>query len=78
MTSLAPRLSRAGEILSCSGLARRESRGGHFRDDFPDKDPSFGTFNFVVQQDGDGSMRLSREALPPMPPELSAVIEEMK
>jgi len=66
------------EAIARSALARRESRGGHFRDDFPDKDPSFGTFNFVVQQEGDGSMRLSREALQPMPPELSAVIEEMK
>jgi len=66
------------EAITRSALARRESRGGHFRDDFPDKDPAFGTFNFVVQQDGDGAMRLSREALPPMPGELSAVIEEMK
>src|SRR3954453_1316259 len=66
------------EAIARSALARRESRGGHFRDDFPDKDPSYGTFNFVVQQDGDGGMRLSREALRPMPAELSAVIEEMK
>jgi succinate dehydrogenase / fumarate reductase flavoprotein subunit len=66
------------EAIARSALARKESRGGHFRDDFPDKDPTFGTFNFVVQQDGDGQMRLGREALSPMPPELKAVIEEMK
>ena len=65
------------EAIGRSALARKESRGGHFRDDFPDKDPSYGTFNFVVQQDGD-QMRLSREALAPMPQELKAVIEEMK
>jgi succinate dehydrogenase / fumarate reductase flavoprotein subunit len=65
------------EAIARSALARKESRGGHFRDDFPDKDPSYGTFNFVVRQDGD-QMRLSRESLAPMPQELKAVIEEMK
>jgi len=66
------------EAITRSALARKESRGGHFRDDFPDKDPAYGTFNFVVQQNADGQMSLSREALAPMPPELKAVIEEMK
>jgi succinate dehydrogenase / fumarate reductase flavoprotein subunit len=66
------------EAIARSALARKESRGGHFRDDFPDKDPTYGAFNFVTQQDSDGTMRLSREPLSPMPQELSAVIEEMK
>jgi succinate dehydrogenase / fumarate reductase flavoprotein subunit len=66
------------EAIARSAIARKESRGGHFRDDFPDKDPAYGTFNLVVQQDAGGQMRLSREPLPPMPPELRAVIEEMK
>jgi succinate dehydrogenase / fumarate reductase flavoprotein subunit len=66
------------EAIARSALARKESRGGHFRDDFPDKDPSFGTFNLVVQGERNGEMRLSRETIPPMPQELKAVIEEMK
>jgi len=66
------------EAIARSALARKESRGVHFRDDFPDKDPSFGTFNIVVRLERDGEMRLSQEAIPPMPPELEAVIEEMK
>ena len=66
------------EAIARSALARKESRGGHFRDDFPDKDPSFGTFNLVVHRERDGEMRLSQEAIPPMPPELKAIIEEMK
>ena len=66
------------EATTRSALARKESRGGHFRDDFPDKDPSAGSFNLVVQRDRYGEMRLTREPIPPMPPELKAVIEEMK
>jgi succinate dehydrogenase / fumarate reductase flavoprotein subunit len=66
------------EAITRSALARKESRGGHFRDDFPDKDPAYGLFNFVLRQDADGQMQLTRQALPPMPPELKAVIEEMK
>jgi succinate dehydrogenase / fumarate reductase flavoprotein subunit len=66
------------EAIARSALARKESRGGHFRDDFPDKDPAFGAFNLVVQRESNAEMRLSREMIPPMPPELKAVIEEMK
>jgi succinate dehydrogenase / fumarate reductase flavoprotein subunit len=66
------------EAITRSALARKESRGGHFRDDFPDKDPSFGAFNLVVQRGRDGEMQLSRQAIPPLPAELKAVIEEMK
>ena len=66
------------EATARSALERKESRGGHFRDDFPDKDPAAGTFNLVAQQDGAGHMRISREPIAPMPRELKAVIEEMK
>jgi len=66
------------EATARSALERKESRGGHFRDDFPDKDPAAGTFNLVAQQDGAGHMRISRESIAPMPRELKAVIEEMK
>ena len=31
-------------------IERRESRGGHFRDDYPAKDAGFGTFNFIVRK----------------------------
>jgi succinate dehydrogenase / fumarate reductase flavoprotein subunit len=71
-------LLTASEAITRSALARKESRGGHFRDDYPDKDPQFGTFNFVVRKGGDGRMELARAPIPPMPEELKKVIDEMK
>jgi succinate dehydrogenase / fumarate reductase flavoprotein subunit len=66
------------EAIARSALERRESRGGHFRDDYPEKDPAFATFNSVVRRDPDGTMRLERAPIPPLPAELQAIIEEMQ
>jgi succinate dehydrogenase / fumarate reductase flavoprotein subunit len=66
------------EAIARCAAERRESRGGHFREDYPEKDPAFGTFNHVVRRGPDGGMVLDREPIPPLPPELSAIIEEMK
>jgi succinate dehydrogenase / fumarate reductase flavoprotein subunit len=65
------------EAITRSALERRESRGGHFRDDYPNKDTSFGAFNIVIRRGAGGAMELSRETIPPMPAELAAVIKEM-
>jgi len=66
------------EAIARSALAREESRGGHFRDDYPEKDPAFATFNHVVRRRDDGTMELARETIAPLPAELAAIIEEMK
>ena len=71
-------LLTVSEAITRCAIARKESRGGHFRDDFPDKSADFGTFNHIVTKDPGGEMRLERAAIPPMPPELKAIIEEMK
>ena len=65
------------EAIAISALERKESRGGHFRDDFPDKDPAFGTFNHIVKLGGDGKMQLERAPIAAMPAELEAIIKEM-
>jgi succinate dehydrogenase / fumarate reductase flavoprotein subunit len=71
-------LLTVSEAIARCALERKESRGGHFRDDYPDKDPNFATFNFVLKKGADGEMQLSREPIPPMPANLAAIIEEMK
>jgi succinate dehydrogenase / fumarate reductase flavoprotein subunit len=66
------------EAITRCALDRKESRGGHFRDDYPDKDPAFASFNNVVRRGADGTMTLTHEPIPPLPAELAAIIEEMK
>jgi succinate dehydrogenase / fumarate reductase flavoprotein subunit len=71
-------LLTVAEAITRSALERKESRGGHFREDFPDKDPAHGNFNLVLEKGRDGDMELSKEPIPRMPAELKAIIEEMK
>jgi succinate dehydrogenase / fumarate reductase flavoprotein subunit len=66
------------EAIARAALERRESRGGHFRDDCPDKDHACGKFNIVIRKGADGGMQLAREPIPEMPAELRRVIEEEK
>ena len=40
-------LLTVSEAITRAALERKESRGAHFRDDFPDKDPAFGKVNIV-------------------------------
>jgi succinate dehydrogenase / fumarate reductase flavoprotein subunit len=73
-------LLTVSEAIARSAIERKESRGGHFCDDYPEKDPACATFNLVVRKAGgsSGEMQISREPIPPMPAHLKAIIEEMK
>ena len=73
-----PNLLTISEAIARAALERKESRGGHFREDFPEKDPGYASFNVIVRKGSDGSMQLERVPLKPMPDELKAVIEAEK
>jgi succinate dehydrogenase / fumarate reductase flavoprotein subunit len=71
-------LLTVSEAITRSAIERKESRGGHFREDFPNKDAEAGRVNVVVSKGTDGTMQVRRETIPEMPAELKQVIEEMK
>ncbi len=71
-------LLTVSEIVTRAALERKESRGAHFRDDFPAKDDQSGKFNIVARKGPNGEVQLTREPIPPMREDLQQIIEEMK
>jgi len=71
-------LLTCAEAVTRCAIERKESRGGHFRDDFDQKDPKYATFNNVVKKGPGGSMVLERRPIPEMRADLKQVVEENK
>jgi succinate dehydrogenase / fumarate reductase flavoprotein subunit len=66
------------EAVTRSALARTESRGAHFREDYAQKDEAQGKVRHVVKRGADGAMQLERIAVTPPSPELQRIIEEQR
>jgi succinate dehydrogenase / fumarate reductase flavoprotein subunit len=71
-------LLTVAEAVTRSAIERKESRGGHFRDDYPEKDPAYAGFNTVVRSGSDGQMIVERAPIPPMRDDLKQIVEENK
>lgn len=71
-------LLTVSEAITRAALERKESRGAHFRDDYPDKDPKAGKFNIVISKRDDGKMEVKQEPLREIRDDLKRIIEEMK
>jgi succinate dehydrogenase / fumarate reductase flavoprotein subunit len=71
-------LLTVSEAVTRCALIRKESRGGHFREDFQNKDAAFGKVNLVTRKGPDGEMHVEQVPIPEMPAELKGIIEEMK
>jgi succinate dehydrogenase / fumarate reductase, flavoprotein subunit len=71
-----PNLLTVSEAITRSALDRKESRGGHFRDDFPEKDPAYAAFNVVVARSDSGEMAVSHAPIAPLRDDLKQIIAE--
>ncbi|MFZ0249303.1 MAG: fumarate reductase/succinate dehydrogenase flavoprotein subunit [Acidimicrobiales bacterium] len=77
-----PSMITTSIAVAQGALNRKESRGGHTREDFPGPDPEMGKVNFVQRQTAEhgylAPIAIGPEPLPEMPPELRALFEEAK
>jgi succinate dehydrogenase / fumarate reductase flavoprotein subunit len=69
-------LLTVSECVTLAALERRESRGGHTRDDHPKPDPELAKVKVVVRRGAGGELTVAREALDEMPDDLQQLFEE--
>jgi succinate dehydrogenase / fumarate reductase, flavoprotein subunit len=62
------------EAIVRGAIERRESRGAHWRTDFPNADPNFGRVNMVAVKDGE-AMRITTRPVAELPDELADLFD---
>ena len=71
-------LLTVSEIVARAAILRKESRGAHFRDDYPEKSEKWGGVNLRVGKNPAGGVSVSEVPVTELPDELKQVIEENK
>ena len=66
------------EAIAVAARERKESRGGHFREDFPEKGEYFGELNISIKKSAEGKMEVKHVPKQKMPQDLQQIIEENK
>ncbi len=71
-------LLTVSEAATRSAIDRKESRGGHFRDDYPEKLDAYGKHNTFVRKGTNGEMVVERVPVTEIRADLKEIIEEQK
>jgi succinate dehydrogenase / fumarate reductase flavoprotein subunit len=76
-----PAMLSVCKTVAIGAKSRKESRGGHTREDFPKPDPNYGKINFAHSSDGgtwDSPITTVESPILEIPDELKALLEEAK
>lgn len=66
------------EAIARAARERKESRGGHFREDFPEKSVALGNVNISIIKSSEDAMEVKQKPKLEVRPDLQQIIEEMK
>lgn len=71
-----PAMLTVSRLVTSGAIERKESRGGHTRDDYPKTDSELSKVNLIQQVRADGEYTLEQVPLPPISDELAKLLEE--